>query len=42
MSTAEYCSELKNLTDKLYDVSTAVTDQALVINTLCVLNPMSG
>ena len=42
MSTAEYCSELKNLTDKLYDVGTAVTDQALVINTLCVLNPMFG
>jgi hypothetical protein len=38
MSIAEYTGRLKELADTLYDVGAAVTDHALVINTLRGLN----
>ncbi|XP_039787634.1 uncharacterized protein LOC120654143 [Panicum virgatum] len=42
MSIAEYCSQVKQLADTLYDVGAAVTDPALVVNTLHGLNPKFG
>ena len=39
MSITEYCGRLKQLADALYDVGAAVTNQALVINTLRGLHP---
>jgi hypothetical protein len=38
MSVGEYCGRLKSLADSLYDCGVAVSDQALVINTLRGLN----
>jgi hypothetical protein len=38
MSISEYCGRLKCLADMLYDCGTAVSDPALIINTLCGLN----
>jgi hypothetical protein len=38
MSVGEYCGRLKSLADSLYDCGAAVSDQALVINTLRGLN----
>jgi hypothetical protein len=38
MSINEYTGKMKRLTDTLYDVGTAFTDQALVINVLRGLN----
>ncbi|XP_066323507.1 uncharacterized protein [Miscanthus floridulus] len=38
MSIGEYCGRLKRLTDTLYDCGAAVSDPALVINTLRGLN----
>lgn len=38
MSIAEYCGNLKRLADTLYDCGAAVSDPALVINTLRGLN----
>jgi hypothetical protein len=38
MSIGEYCGHLKRLADTLYDCGTAVSDPALVINTLRGLN----
>ncbi|XP_021321579.1 uncharacterized protein LOC8080606 [Sorghum bicolor] len=38
LSVGEYCGRLKRLADSLYDCGAAVSDQALVINTLRGLN----
>jgi len=38
MGVAEYCGKLKRLADQLYDCGAAVSDTALVINTLRGLN----
>jgi hypothetical protein len=38
MGIAEYCGKLKRLADTLYDCSAAVSDPALVVNTLRGLN----
>jgi hypothetical protein len=38
MGVGEYCGRLKRLADTLYDCGTAVSDTALVINTLRGLN----
>ena len=39
LSIAEYCSQVKQLADTLYNVGAAVTEPALVVNTLRGLNP---
>ena len=38
MNISEYCGRLKRLADTLYDCGAAVSDPALVINTLRGLN----
>ena len=42
LSIAEYCSQVKQLADTQYDIGAAVTEPALVINTLRGLNPKFG
>lgn len=39
LSIIDYCSHLKDLADIMHDVGALVSDMALVLNTLCGLNP---